>query len=321
MDKDYACGEHTETKDWIQIRVTVRLPSLEGLSALMSMVSNNLMIEDYSDIDLKSCYGDLIDESILTADKSVASVSVFLPDCDDITPELDFIRDRMASEGIEGRLELLRHNENDWANSWKNYYKPLRIGERVVVVPQWEKYDPLPGDVIIRMDPGMAFGTGTHETTRLVIGLLERHITPGCRILDVGCGSGILSICAARLGAGLCRAYDIDPLAVRVAGENILINGVEDRVFCGISDLIRDVSLEGGGYDVVCANIVADIIIRMAPDVSRYMNEGGVLIASGIITSRAHEVEEALRAGGLSVTDCAGENGWCALVLGRDREV
>lgn len=320
MDKDYACGEYSEIKDWTQIRVTVRLPQLDSLTALMSMVNNNLMIEDYSDIDLKSCYGDLIDESILNADKSIASVSVFLPSTSDIGPDLDFIRDRMAADGIEGKIELVGHSENDWANSWKSYYKPIRIGSHMVIVPQWESYEPGEGDIIVTMDPGMAFGTGTHETTRLVIGLLEKYVKPHCRVLDVGCGSGILAICAAKLGARLCRAYDIDPLAVRVAGENIAVNGVSDIVSCEVSDLLRNVSLEGGRYDVVCANIVADIIIRMSPDVAKYIADGGVMIASGIITTRAADVEEALVSHGLKVVDRAEENGWCALVLSKQED-
>lgn len=301
-------------KDWSQLKVTVKLEHLDTLVAIMSMLNNNLMIEDFSDIDLKTCYGDLIDESILNADKTVAAVSVFLPAERPFTDAVAFIRDRMTGEGIEGKVEIIGVSEEDWANSWKAYYKPLHIGKKMVIVPAWERYDAKEGEIIVRMDPGMAFGTGTHETTRLVIELLETYTKPGARVLDVGCGSGILAICAAKLGAGECKAYDIDPVAVRVARENIKDSG-EENVTCDVSDLLKQVDLAGGKYDLVCANIVADIIIRMAPDVGNYMKEDAVLLASGIITERADEVTEALIANNLRVVSRLDDNGWCALVV------
>lgn len=301
-------------KDWMQLRVTVAQERLDDLVAVMSMLNNNLMIEDYSDIDLKTCYGDLIDESILNADKTVASVSVFLPADRPFSDEVAFLAERMRAAGLEGKTEMIDVNEEDWANSWKAYYKPLHIGKRMVIVPAWEKYDPHEGEIIVRMDPGMAFGTGTHETTRLVIELLESLVTKGMRVLDVGCGSGILAICASKLGAGECRAYDIDPVAVRVARENIEQSG-QTNVTCDVSDLLRGVDLQGGKYDLVCANIVADIIIRMAPDVGEYMKDNALLLASGIITERAEEVVSALEKEGLRVVQRLDDNGWCALVV------
>ena len=304
-------------KDWTQLKVTVPLEQLDTLVAVMSMLNNNLMIEDYSDIDLKSCYGDLIDESILNADKTVAAVSVYLPADRPYSDAVAFLRDRMATDGIDGKIEIIGVNEEDWANSWKAYYKPLHIGKRMVIVPAWEQYTPEAHEIIVRMDPGMAFGTGTHETTRLVIELLERLVRPDMRVLDVGCGSGILAICAAKLGAGLCRAYDIDPVAVRVARENIKDSG-EQNVTCDVSDLLRGVDLSDGPYDLICANIVADIIIRMAPDVARYMKDDAVLLASGIITERAEEVIAVLAENDLVVRERLDDNGWCALVVAKN---
>ena len=301
-------------KDWSQLKVTVKLEHLDTLVAIMSMLNNNLMIEDFSDIDLKTCYGDLIDESILNADKTVAAVSVFLPAERPYTEAVAFVRDRMSASGFEGKVEIIGVSEEDWANSWKAYYKPLHIGKKMVIVPAWERYEEAPGEIIVRMDPGMAFGTGTHETTRLVIELLETYTQKGARVLDVGCGSGILAICAKKLGAAECKAYDIDPVAVRVARENIKDSG-EDNVTCDVSDLLKQVDLTGGKYDLVCANIVADIIIRMAPDVGAYMKDNAVLLASGIITERAEEVVAALVANGLRVTERLDDNGWCALVV------
>lgn len=315
MDKDYKCGEVGIIKNWTQIKVTVDITKLDNISSIMSMVNNNLMIEDYSDIDLKTCYGDLIDEKILEADKSIASVSIYVPVEQNYTEDIAFIRSRMAEDGVVGKIEIIGVSEEDWANSWKIYYKPLKVGKNIIIVPRWERYEPTESDIVIHMDPGMAFGTGTHETTRLVIELLEKYIKPGCRVLDVGCGSGILAICAAKLGAGLCRAYDIDPMAVRVGNENIEINKVGKKVICNKSDLLNDVSTEAGCYDIICANIVADIIIRMSSDIGSFMNNNGILLASGIITQRVDDVINALCKNGLTVIERNEENGWCALAL------
>ncbi len=301
-------------KDWTQLKVTVPLERLDDLVAVMSMLNNNLMIEDYSDIDLKTCYGDLIDESILNADKTIAAVSVFLPAERPYSDAVAFVRERMSAAEIEGKIELIGVNEEDWANSWKAYYKPLHIGKKMVIVPAWEKYEEQPGEIIVRMDPGMAFGTGGHETTRLVIELLEETVREGIRVADVGCGSGILAICAAKLGAKECKAYDIDPVAVRVARENIKDSGLTN-VTCDVSDLLKGVDLAGGTYDLICANIVADIIIRMAPDVGRYMKDDAILLASGIITERAEEVIAELEKNRLTVVRRLDDNGWCALVV------
>ncbi len=312
IDKDYVCGDRGDVREWTQIKVTVPTPQLDLLTAVMSMASNNLMIEDMSDIDLNTCYGELIDEKILNADKSHASVSVYLAAEDNCAEQLEFIRDRITASGLEGKIELIGVNEEDWADSWKKYYKPTTIGRRVVVVPQWEEYKAVPKDIVIRMDPGMAFGTGTHETTQLIIEMLEKYTKRGCRMLDVGTGSGILAICAAKLGAGLCRAYDIDPTAVKVARENIENNGVGDRVSCDCSDLLAQVVRDKGGYDIICANIVADIILRMAPDIIRYMRPCAVLMVSGIISERGDEIVKAMGEGGLCVLERRDYHGWCA---------
>lgn len=316
IDEDYVCEDYGASKTWTQIKVTVPLPELDDLVAVMSMIHNNLMIEDYSDIDtnLKTCYGDLIDEKILNADKNIASVSVFVPSERSYMDDLAFIRQRAAELGLHVEVELVGVNEEDWANSWKQYYKPIKIGERVVICPAWESYTPAEGELVIRMDPGMAFGTGTHETTRLVIRLLEKYTRPGCRMLDVGTGTGILAICASRLGAEVCRAYDIDPTAVRVARENIADSGLTN-VTCDQSDLLKQVSLEGDPYDLVCANIVADIIIRMTPDMGRYMKEDAVLLASGIIAERCDDVVACLESNGFKVVEKLTDNGWCGLAV------
>lgn len=314
MDKDYTCEDWGTESEWTQIKVTVPLDSLDDTVAVMNMVSNYLQIEDYSDIDLKTCYGDLIDEAILNADKTVASVSVYLSKDGGIADTLSFLRERFNQLSIEAKISVSGVNEEDWANSWKAYYKPIKIGERIVIVPAWEKYDSQEGEIIVRMDPGMAFGTGTHETTRLVIKLLEKYIKSGMRVADVGCGSGILAICASKLGAKECKAYDIDPVAVKVANENIKDSGI-CNVTCEVSDLLKQVDKANGVYDVICANIVADIIIRMIPDVGELMNESSVILASGIIIERSEEVIEQFEKHGFKIVERAYENGWCALAV------
>ena len=314
MDKDYTCEDWGSVSEWTQIKVTAKLELLDEVSAVMNMISNYLQIEDYSDIDLKTCYGDLIDEKILNADKTVASVSVYLPTDGGVSDTVSFLRTRFDALGLNVEISISGLNEEDWANSWKAYYKPIRIGERIVIVPAWEKYEAKEDDIIVRMDPGMAFGTGTHETTRLVIGLLEKYVKPEMRVLDVGCGSGILAICAAKLGAGECKAYDIDPVAVKVARENIKDSGLSN-VTCDVSDLLRQVDTAYAPYHVICANIVADIIIRMTPDVGRLMDEHSVILASGIIVERADDVITCFEEHGFRIIERVEENGWCALVV------
>ena len=315
VDKDYTCEDWGTESLWTQIKVTVKLELLDSVVAVMNMVSNYLQIEDYSDIDLKTCYGDLIDESILNADKTIASVSVYLPEDRGVADTISFLKERFGTLGIDAEITISGVNEEDWANSWKAYYKPIKIGEKIVIVPAWEKYNPNEGEIIVRMDPGMAFGTGTHETTRLVIQLLEKYVKEGMRVADVGTGSGILAICAAKLGARECKAYDIDPVAVKVANENVKDSGLEGVVSCGVSDLLRGVDKSGGAYDVVCANIVADIIIRMTPDVHELMDEKTVILASGIIVERADDVITCFEENGFKIVEKAEDNGWCALAV------
>ena len=298
---------------WIQIKVNCKTENLDTIAAVMSMVDNSLQIEDFSDVTTDGMYGALLDESLLNADKTKAAVSVYIPETRSVTEAVSFIESQLAATGVEYKVETIGCREEDWAESWKKYYHPIKVG-KIVVVPAWEEYTPKDDEIIVTMDPGMAFGTGTHETTRLVISMLEKYVKEGDRMLDVGCGSGILAICARKLGADNCAAYDIDPTAVKVARENIEQSGVTN-VTCDVSDLLRGVDLTGGKYNIVAANIVADIIIRMMPDIAKYMAEGATLIASGIICPRRAEVEECMREHGFEVFDELVENDWCALVV------
>ncbi len=304
---------------WIQIKVTVKQEYLNDLCAVMSMVDNSLMVEDYSDVqqELDGVYGDLIDQELLERDRTIAAVSVFIPMEKSPAESEGFIRERLSVLDIPAEIECIGVHEEDWANSWKQYYKPIKTGEKLVIVPEWETYDPADGEIVVLMDPGMAFGTGTHETTRLCAMLLEKYVRPGDRMLDVGCGSGILAICAAKLGAGSCFACDIDPVAVRIAGENAALNQTA-QVEPGVSDLLAQAKKAPGGYHVCCANIVADVIIRLSPDIGGFMEPDGVLIVSGIITERAEETVSALKAAGWHLIDERRENGWFAGALKRN---
>ncbi|MBQ7314605.1 MAG: 50S ribosomal protein L11 methyltransferase [Clostridia bacterium] len=300
------------TRQWTKLTATGRVGDLEQITAVMSMLDNGLMIEDYSDFSLNGMYGELVDESILTADADTVRVSLFVPEEKHIAEYTGFLTERFTSLGLSVTLSYEGMNEDDWAESWKQYYKPIPLG-RVTVVPAWEDYEAKEGEVIVRMDPGMAFGTGTHETTRLVLLLLQDELKGGERVLDVGTGSGILSICASKLGAASCHAYDIDPVAVKVARDNAQADGC-DNITVGVSDLLRDVDLSGGAFDICVANIVADIILRMLPDIHRYLKPGAPLILSGIIEPRADEVREALRANGFRIDREQTENDWVAIL-------
>lgn len=298
---------------WTKVTVTGKTKNLDDIVAVMSMLDNGLMIEDYSDFSLNGMYGELVDESILNADRDTVKVSLFVPEERNPLEYKEFIETRLPALNIEGTVELEGMNEDDWAESWKQYYKPVPLG-RVTIVPAWEKYDARDGEVIIRMDPGMAFGTGTHETTRLVIRLMQDELKGGERLLDVGTGSGILSICASKLGAKSCNAYDIDPVAVKVARENAEADGCTN-ITVGVSDLLRGVDLTGGKYDFCVANIVADIIIRMLPDIKGYLKDGSPLILSGIIGERAEEVRSAVLANGFTVEKEISENDWVGMLV------
>lgn len=299
--------------NWTKLTITGNVKDTDSIVAVMSMLDNGLMIEDYSDFSLNGMYGDLVDDSILNADKTTVKVSIFVPEEKNLSEYTSFLKERFSLLGISIKLTADGMNEEDWSESWKKYYKPIPLG-KVTIVPAWEKYEAKDGEIIIKMDPGMAFGTGTHETTRLVMKIMQDEICGGERFLDVGTGSGILSICASKLGAKTCNAYDIDPVAVKIAKENAEADGCSN-VTVGVSDLLRGVDLSGGKYDFCVANIVADIIIRMLPDIDEYLKEGAPLILSGIISMRADEVKDAIRKNGFEIVREEKENDWLAIMV------
>ena len=298
---------------WNQLTVTTATENLEMASAVMSMLDNGLMIEDYSDFTLNGMYGDLVDDSILNSDKTNVKISIFVPEEKSLAEYVAFLKERFTALGIHTDISVLGLSEDDWAEAWKKYYKPIPLG-RVTIVPAWEKYEASEGEIIIRMDPGMAFGTGTHETTRLVMKIMQDELSGGELVLDLGTGSGILSICASKLGARHCNAYDIDPVAVKVAKENAEADGC-DNISVGISDLLSGVDRSMGKYDFCVANIVADILIRMMPDVGDYLTDDAGLILSGIIAPRADEVRASAEAVGFRIVREERENDWLAILV------
>ena len=299
---------------WTKLTAKGNVRDLDEICAVMSMLDNGLMIEDYSDFSFNGMYGELVDEAILNADKESAAVSVFIPEERSVAEAYSFLQDRFRALSLPVSVHTEGVSEDDWAQAWKKYYKPISLG-RVTVVPAWEDYEAREGEIIVRMDPGMAFGTGTHETTRLVMRILQDVVMGGERVLDVGTGSGILSICASKLGAKSIFAYDIDPVAVRVAKENAQADGCKN-ITVGVSDLLAGVD-RGELYEICVANIVADIILRMLPDIGALLAPRAPLILSGIIAPRKAEVISAAAAHGFFVEREESENDWVALLVRR----
>ncbi|MGL5715151.1 MAG: 50S ribosomal protein L11 methyltransferase, partial [Paraclostridium sp.] len=211
----------------------------------------------------------------------------------------------------EAIVELSQVDEEDWANEWKNYYKPTKVGQKVVVKPTWEEYELQDGDLIIELDPGMAFGTGTHETTTMCIQQLEKYVKPDTKVFDIGCGSGILAIAAAKLGAKDVLAVDLDEVAVKVSKENIELNKVENEVNALHGNLMEVVTDKA---DIVVANIIADIIKILAKDIKNFMKDDAVFISSGIIHAKVEEVKEALVENGLEIIEVQSLGEWNAIV-------
>ncbi|MCI5801040.1 MAG: 50S ribosomal protein L11 methyltransferase [Oscillospiraceae bacterium] len=310
--------------NWTELSVYTTTAGIDPVAGILLTAGlSGYVVEDANDfnefLENTTVHWDYVEESLMRLKDCETCVKGYLPENAQGAEMLREIRASIArlrkedTAGAFGRLEILCGNlrEEDWENNWKQYYKPTRVGERLVVVPSWEEYAPAPEDVVLTLDPGMAFGTGTHDTTRLCLALLEQAVKPGCTVLDVGCGSGILAVASLLLGASSAVGVDIDELAVKIAGENAALNGVEEKVSFLCGDLTDKVS---GSYDVICANIVADVIKRLAPDIPRFLKPDGVFLASGIIDERADEVASAIEAAGLSIAEKKISGGWAALL-------
>lgn len=310
--------------NWTEVRIYTTTAGIDPLTgSMLDLGLQGFMIEDAQDFDEflhdTTPHWDYVDQAVMEKMKDCETcVTIYVADNPQGMEELAQVRQILARlkaqdpDGKYGRLELEMKgvDEEDWSNAWKKYYHPVQVGEHLVVCPSWEAYDRQPDDVVLTLNPGMAFGTGTHDTTRLCMELLEKYITPQDTVLDVGCGSGILAITAALLGANKIIGCDIDEVAVKVAGENAALNGVQDRIAFHQGDLTSQVE---GSFQIICANIVADVIIRLSEDAGRYLAKDGIFITSGIIDTREQDVLNALEQNGFQVIERRTSGGWVAL--------
>ncbi len=308
--------------DWMEYTILTTTEGSELVSQiLLDAGSTGTMIEDKNDVRANQRpegRWDILDESIARRMSDDVKVTGYFEVDGGLGDRIAFIegelrRIRSLDLGMDlGKLTTLRHDvaEQDWTESWKAAFKPFRLGEHMLMKPSWEDVETQPGDHVIEIDPGMAFGTGTHETTGMCVKLVEKYVKPGQRVIDIGTGTGILAIAAAHMGANPVLATDLDAVAVRVAAENVKINGFEGviDVLCG--DLL-DVVEESG--DVVIANIIADVIVNLAKPVRERIVDGGLFICSGISLERREDVLSALKDADFEVLDDLNEGEWCAM--------
>lgn len=302
--------------EWTDISITVAKADAENAEAVATLIAEGgIYIEDYSDIEqqvAEIAHVDLIEQELLDKPRDTVIIHIYLQPDTPPAETLALIAARMEAAGIAYTVSTSGVEQQDWQNAWRKYYHPMEIGRRLAVVPSWQDYET--ERIKLVLDPGLAFGTGGHETTSLCLEELDGCVKGGERVLDIGTGSGILAIAALKLGAASAEGVDIDPVAVRTAGENAALNGVAEKLTVLVGDLSDKAS---GKYDIITANIVANAIISLAPAVPALLAEGGVFIASGIIDSRKDEVLAALKASGLAVRQVNEKRGWECIVCGK----
>ncbi len=317
--------------EWLELHIDTNHAGLEPLEIFLSANGvDGVVIDDEQDfqsfLENNHQYWDYVDEDLEASMKGKSRITFYLPADDEGFARLGALRTALqtfkeAHAGQYGSLLMTMENlkDSDWENNWKQYYKPMEIGERLLVIPEWEQENvrgqaKYAGKVPLILEPGLTFGTGSHATTRLCLTALEQAVHGGERVLDLGCGSGILSIAALTLGAASAAAVDIDDKCLTVAYENAALNGIgRDRYTVLVGDAVSDRALKaqlGSGYDIVVANIVADVIIGLAPSVRQFLKPGGLFLCSGIIDTRADEVADALRHAGWTIEDPRSGEGW-----------
>ena len=306
--------------DWTEVQIRIPTADTDRAAAIANMVvPYGIYIEDYSDLEQGAreiAHIDLIDEELLSRNREYSCIHIYISPEENPAEAVLFLQERFAAEGIVAEVVTDTVCEQDWANNWKKYFKPLPVGEKLLIRPTWETVDDTENRAVLSIDPGMAFGTGGHDTTRMVLETIERVVTPETDVLDVGCGSGILSIAALLLGARSAVGVDIDALAVKMAVENGAINGMEPpRYVMRQGDLVEQSS---GQYDLIVANIVADAIIALSRNIPPFLKAGGLYIVSGIIDTRETEVVAALTACGFTIRERHEHGGWLCFVCGKD---
>jgi len=317
--------------NWTQAAIHTTTYGIDHITgALLALGINGFEIEDSADFEEflqgTEIHWDYVDQELMKLKNCETKVKIYIPDNSQGAETLAAVKAVLKQlksddkENLLGSLVLDCGNirEEDWENNWKQYFKPFEIGERLAIKPSWESYENKSNRIVLEIDPGSSFGTGQHYTTQLCIEQLEKHIFNGCTVLDLGCGSGILSIAAILLGASSAVGIDIDQNAVGIAIENAAKNNIGPDKFTGIcGNVIDDIALREkiaeNKYDVIAANIVADVIIAMSGFISSYIKPHGVLICSGIINTRYKEVQTALEKAGFFITDKNEKNDWVEL--------
>ena len=308
--------------NWIEVTIRTTTEAVEAITNILyENGAAGAMIEDPNDFKFQKKHEydwDYVEEEVFNkSGEDCVKIKTYISEEKNVPEFVENVRHRISTLkdfGIdpgEGSVSLDTVNEADWANNWKKYYKPTKVGEKIVIKPSWEEYEEQDGDIVIELDPGMAFGTGTHETTSMCICQLEKYVTPDAKVFDIGCGSGILAIVAAKLGANDVTAVDLDEVAVEVAKENVKESNVEEQVTVlhgNLTDVIHDKA------DVVVANIIADIIKILAKDVQQFMKEDAVFISSGIILAKIDEVVESLEENGFEIVEVIRKGEWSAIV-------
>ena len=307
--------------DWTEIKIKVPTEATEQAAAIANMtVSHGIYSEDYSDLEqgaMEIAHIDLIDEDLVKSDRKHSIIHIYLSKEVNPRESVEYITERLSALNIEYELGEIDISEEEWENNWKQFFKCTEIGKRLCVCPSWEEYNNKDGRVILSIDPGAAFGTGTHATTSMCLEVLEGLVTPDMTVLDIGSGSGILSIASILLGAKDAHGVDIDPVAVKVAKENAALNGVENKVKYILGNLDEEITET---YDIVVANIVADAIIALSDSAKKRMKKNGYFLCSGIIDIRADEVENALTDRGYSIVRKITNNNWVAFLCNINEE-
>lgn len=302
--------------NWTEITIKVHQKDTDLAAAIANMtVPYGIYIEDYSDLEEKAeeiAHINLIDEDLLKKDRDISIIHIYISECDNALEAVEFLKERFTAENITFEVGSIGVDDTDWNENWKKYFHTSEIGEKLVIVPSWETYDNKNGRTVLNIDPGAAFGTGTHATTSLCLSLLENYIKEDTTMLDIGTGSGILSIASVLLGAKSAIGVDIDAQSVKTAKENAEINKMADKCEFIVGDLADKIS---GKYNIICANIVADVIIKLFQNVEQFLEENGVFIISGIIDIRKDDVLAAAKEKNFMILEEKYKDNWCAFVL------
>lgn len=302
---------------WTEISVKVNTADIDTAGDIANMVvPYGIYIEDYSALEeetMEIAHIDLIEESLLKKDRTKGIIHIYINPEENPMESVSFLKERLNASGIEHEITVSDCKVEDWQNNWKQYFHPMPIGEKLLIRPVWiDDYD-ADGRAVLDIEPGLAFGSGSHPTTRLCLETLERYVKNGDEVLDIGCGSGILSIATLLLGAKHALGVDIDSLAVKTAKENAKQNGFAKDRFTAVQGNLSD--KVSGKFDIVVANIVADIIMEFNTEVDKFLKDDGVYITGGIIENREDEVLYSFNQNGFKVIERHENNGWLVFVL------